>query len=1043
MSTAKPAKPSSFDGSDTSRMTIVTWSFDVSQYLKLTKTPDDEQVPIAASYLSGAAKTWFITTYTDPATYPDLRTFLGQFKANFSSATDQDDVIRSLEGIRMANCSINEYVSDFKLLVNQLENRDSPDTKRWVRLCFLRGLSGRLAELLVNDLSDQDSVNDICTKALKKSAVIDYAKSLRLSNLSKTTTPESSRNARSFSSPRSSGSQAVRVGTPTKYTSNTKKPFRGKLSDEEKELLDRNKGCYSCRKINAGHGSWNCPEYGRDDAHVNVKKEVVSIVDRYVVRQTISESDSESNAYHSVPVITIPTRIQSATVNSGVDCGASINVISPATVKKYDLVEQLAVPVRIHQAMDPNGTTHSTKVVSAVAFPTKSWESSCMHEFTVAPLSNHDALLGMPFLAKEGILVNPAERTLILPDATTTTVMPSVTPEGYVRVGNAFMKTKEDYPPPAEMVKANKSMQAEFIDVLVDDAVVITDGVKPKQRVMINRNRTAAVKLPTEVELEELETKLRSEYIDIFADELPNQLPAQDGPRHRIILKDEKKEIKGRMMRIPNRYLKAFKIWLDGHVKAGRLVPSKSHISSGTFLRPKKDPNAFPRVVHDYRALNENTVKDHTPLPRQEQILEKAAQAFVRGSIDLVSGYYQHWVHKKDRHKTAILTPWGLYEWTVMPQGLCNAVASFQRYMRWVLRAFIGVFCEVYLDDILIYSDSLEDHERHVRLILETLRRHGLIASKSKSHLFADRIEFLGHYVSSKGLEPDSSKLNRIMDFPVPRSVEDIKSFLGLVNYLAMFDFIPGLADHSSVLTELTKKGKVFEWRYTHQKALETIKRLVKSVRFLQRINYESGEPVWLVADASSKGIGGYVAQGKDWKTARPIGFYSRQYRSAEANYPTHEQEMLAVVECMKHWYPQLMGMRFEVLTDHAPLRHWRSQRLLSRRQLRWLDFLANFDFDIAHIPGISNTAADALSRYPFAQESVNEILTIEIDPQITTRIIKAYKEDTLFGPVIRNPTQYSMYEVTDAGLLYTKTGRLCVPSCKTTRELLLQEHHD
>jgi transposase InsO family protein len=257
-----------------------------------------------------------------------------------------------------------------------------------------------------------------------------------------------------------------------------------------------------------------------------------------------------------------------------------------------------------------------------------------------------------------------------------------------------------------------------------------------------------------------------------------------------------------------------------------------------------------------------------------------------------------------------------------------------------------------------------------------------------------------------------------------------------------MFDFVPGLADQSSVLTELTRKGRPFSWASEQQMAFDLIKRLVRSVQFLQRINYEFGEPVWLVADASSKGIGGYVAQGKDWKTARPIGFYSRQYRSAEVNYPTHEQEMLAVVECMKHWYPQLTDIWFEVLTDHAPLRHWKAQRVMSKRQLRWLDFLAEFDFDITHIPGISNTAADALSRYPFAQ--VNEIFAVEIDPKVIDRIQKAYKDDSFFGPVIQNFDHYSSaYELTTEGLLYTKSGRLCVPDCKLTRETLLQEHHD
>jgi hypothetical protein len=192
--------------------------------------------------------------------------------------------------------------------------------------------------------------------------------------------------------------------------------------------------------------------------------------------------------------------------------------------------------------------------------------------------------------------------------------------------------------------------------------------------------------------------------------------------------------------------------------------------------------------------------------------------------------------------------------------------------------------------------------------------------------------------------------------------------FNGLVNYLAMFDFVPGLADCSAVLTDLTMKGVPFRWEKKHENVFRMMKKPAKSVRFLQRINYESGEPVWLIADASTRGVGGHVAQGQNWRTARPIGFYSRQYRPAEVNYPTHEQEMLAIISCMKHWYPQLTGTHFTVLSDHAPLQYWKTQRDLSRRQIRWPDFLSNFDFDIKYIPGIINRAADALSRYPHAQ---------------------------------------------------------------------------
>ena len=159
-----------------------------------------------------------------------------------------------------------------------------------------------------------------------------------------------------------------------------------------------------------------------------------------------------------------------------------------------------------------------------------------------------------------------------------------------------------------------------------------------------------------------------------------------------------------------------------------------------------------------------------------------------------------------------------------MPQGLCNAVVSWQRFMNWVLRDYIGVFCEVYLDDILIYSNSVDEHKAHVHLILDTLRSHGFIASRLKSRLFADRVEFLGHYISSQGVEPHPAKLDKISNFPTPHSPEDIKSFLDLVNYLAMFDFLPELSDHSAILNALTRNGSKFAWTPEHQQAFDTIK---------------------------------------------------------------------------------------------------------------------------------------------------------------------------------------------------------------------------
>ena len=227
------------------------------------------------------------------------------------------------------------------------------------------------------------------------------------------------------------------------------------------------------------------------------------------------------------------------------DSGASINVISPRVVKRHNLAKQPASPVRIQQALDPDSSVHDTKVVSAVTLPTESWTSTHEHEFTVAPLSNHDALLGMPFLAKEGILVDPANRLIFLD----TPIQCPSTPAGYTRVGNALMKLASDLD---NLVELNELVDKEYGDVLMDDVSEGEDGIDigivSKCRLAVNKSRTAYVKLPTEAELKEMEQEVQAEFLDVFSDELPNKMPLADGPKHRIVLKDEKKIIKGRMM---------------------------------------------------------------------------------------------------------------------------------------------------------------------------------------------------------------------------------------------------------------------------------------------------------------------------------------------------------------------------------------------------------------------------------------------------------------------------------------------------------------
>src|SRR5579859_1186306 len=199
------------------------------------------------------------------------------------------------------------------------------------------------------------------------------------------------------------------------------------------------------------------------------------------------------------------------------------------------------------------------------------------------------------------------------------------------------------------------------------------------------------------------------------------------------------------------------------------------------------------------------------------------------------------------------------------PQGLCNAVTTFQRFMNWVLRKYIGRFCHMYIDDILVWSDSIAQHRHHMRLICQALWEHGVMLSKSKSILATDKVEFLGFNISYSSIEVTPEKVDKIIGSHIPHNPREVREFNGLVNYIGLF--IPGLSHWSTVLSHLTKKNVVFHWGKEQQEAFDNIKRLTRNTPICRPINPDSSDPVMLVADASNRAIGGYVGQGKDYKT--------------------------------------------------------------------------------------------------------------------------------------------------------------------------------
>jgi hypothetical protein len=338
--------------------------------------------------------------------------------------------------------------------------------------------------------------------------------------------------------------------------------------------------------------------------------------------------------------------------------------------------------------------------------------------------------------------------------------------------------------------------------------------------------------------------------------------------------------------------------------------------------------------VNDYRALNANTVPDNHPLPRIDEILRDCAKGKIFGKIDMTNSFFQTRIHPDDIKYTAIDTPEGLHEWTVMPQGGRNAPATHQRRMFIALRGLIGKICHAYLDDIIIWSQTVAEHAKNVKLVLDALRKACLFCSPKKTSLFCTEIDFLGHRISASGIEADASKAKRILDWPIPNSASDVRSFLGLVRYLDQF--LPSLADHTRLLTPLTTKSSESEWpgwTEQHQEAFDAIKRLVVSRDCLTTIDHDNlgDNKIFVTCDASDWRVGAMLSVGPTPQTARPVAFDSMQLRDAQLNYPVHEKELLAIVRALKKWRIELLGTPFTVYTDHRTLEKFLTQRELSR----------------------------------------------------------------------------------------------------------------
>lgn len=384
--------------------------------------------------------------------------------------------------------------------------------------------------------------------------------------------------------------------------------------------------------------------------------------------------------------------------------------------------------------------------------------------------------------------------------------------------------------------------------------------------------------------------------------------------------------------------------------------PSSSPWASPVVLVPKKTGGY--RFCVDYRKLNAVTKKDNYPLPRIDDILDTLNNSVYFTTLDQAWGYWQIPLSETDREKTAFITYNGLYEFNVLPFGLCNAPATFQRLMNLLLAGLQWNTCLVYLDDILIFSKTFEDHIQRLELILHKLESAGLKLRLEKCKFMQTETSYLGYIISSAGIQPDPAKIKSVKEFPIPKSAEKVKSFLGLAGYYRRF--IKNFSSIAEPLLILLRKNAKFVWTQECQSAFEKLKTFITEAPIL--IYPDFTKPFLVLTDASGKGLGAILAQVIDEKE-HPIAYISRSLKPAEQNYPVFEQEALAVVWAVKQFRTYLYQHKAIIVTDHAALQYILKKPNPSPRIARWGLALQEYDLEIRHRPGKNHGNVDALSR--------------------------------------------------------------------------------
>ena len=563
--------------------------------------------------------------------------------------------------------------------------------------------------------------------------------------------------------------------------------------------------------------------------------------------------------------------------------------------------------------------------------------------------------------------------------------------------------------------------------------------------------------------------KQYKEYADVFSkqasDEMPPYRPRSD---YRIELEDgqtpEQTIGYGPLYKQSAEELTAARDYIIDNLTKGFIGPSNAPFASPILMARK--PGGGLRFCVDYRKLNSITKKDRYPIPLIDELMERLSKAKIFTKLDIRQGFHRIRLDPTAEDLTTFRTRYGTYKYNVVPFGLTNGPAAFQRFINETLMDYLDRFVTAFVDDLLIYSENEFDHEMHVKKVLERLREAGLQASIRKCEFHVTRTKYLGFILTTDGIEVDPEKTAVVCNWAVPTTVRGVQSFLGFCNFYRRF--IKNYSQIAKHLNRLTRNNVPFIWDGACQAAFDELKHRLSNAPVLR--HYQPDLPTKLETDASNGVVAGVLSQQFEGGQWHPISYFSKSMSAAEQNYEIHDKEMLAIIRSLQEWRAELEGLqlreRFNIYTDHRSLEYFMTTKKLNARQARWAEFLSQFYFLIRYRPGKQNTLADALSRTHTqvdrqdhrmqiflkpdnVDSKVQADLTTEIKPvdpevHIIDQVLRSNRE----SPVLeaerehcRNNPSDEDWNLTDGLLLYKE--RLYVPdSDPELRTRLLDEIH-